>query len=156
MKDKITQINYLEKNQVLKWNESVVIPKNESNESTETKSIRQSNSLSSLISTSSSGATGSAASSDSVGALFGADLNLLNMLSRPDYFLWVDRISANQYFEVQVLPSGNASIANVTQYGIVGNFVAYFNQQLRHVGIQRFNAIGVAHHNRVAILRVVF
>jgi hypothetical protein len=78
------------------------------------------------------------------------------MLSRPDDFLWVDRISAHQYFKVQVLPSGNARVANVTQDGIVVNFVTNFNQQLRHVGIQRFNAIGVAHHNRVAILRVVF
>jgi hypothetical protein len=54
-----------------------------------------------------------------------------------------------------MLASGNTRIANVAQDGIVVNFVAYFNQQLRHVGIQRFNAIGMAHYNRIAVLWVI-
>ena len=54
-----------------------------------------------------------------------------------------------------MLPSGNARVANVTQDRIVVNFVTNFNQQLRHVGIQRFNAIGVAHYNRIAVLWVI-
>lgn len=53
------------------------------------------------------------ATSDSGVSLFGVVLNLLNMLSRPDYFLRVDGIPANQNFEVQMFACRGARVSNV-------------------------------------------